>query len=116
VLPPRERAIAVRRVSEVFQIVREDIRPRMRGSPVRVEVRRDGNIVVRFENKYVRIAECQPVTQTAAKTAMPATGKKKAAPVGDKVHGKSKSKWMKGFWERPAPSLGKAIKISNATN
>jgi hypothetical protein len=27
-----------------------------------------------------------------------------------------KSKWMNGFWDRPAPSLKKAIEISNATS
>jgi transposase len=101
----------IRYDSRVFQIVREDIRPRMRRSPVRVEVRRDGTIAVRFESKYVRIAERQPALQTAAK---PAAQNKAKPPVGDKVHGKSK--WMKGFWERPAPSLRKAIKISNATS
>jgi transposase len=101
----------IRHDSKVLQIVREDIRPRMRGSPVRVEARRDGNVAVRFEGKYVRITEREPALQTTAK---PAAGKKAAPLVGDKVHGKSK--WMKGFWDRPAPSLRKAIKIANATS
>jgi len=61
----------------------------------RVGLRRDGNFVVRFEKQYVRIDRMSPVTQTAAKTAMPPQGEE-AAPVVTKVHGKSKSKWMKG--------------------
>jgi hypothetical protein len=100
----------IRHDNKVLQIIREDIRPRMRASPVRVEARRDGNIAVRFEGKYVRIAECQPAIQTAK----PASRKKATPAAGDKVHGKSK--WMNGFWDRPAPSLRKAIKISNATS
>jgi len=77
-------------------------------SSVRVETRRAGEIAVRFEGQYVRIVERQPASKTAAKVATSATGKA-AAPAG-------KSKWMNGFWERPAPSLNKAIRISNATS
>ena len=98
----------IRHATKIFQIVREDIRPRMRKASVRVETRRAGEIAVRFEGQYVRIAERQPASKTAAKVATSATGKA-AAPAG-------KSKWMNGFWERPAPSLNKAIRISNATS
>ena len=99
----------LRHATKVLQIVREDVRPRMRGSYVRVEARRNGEIAVRFEDRYVRIKECQP----APKTAAPAVAGKKAAKPS-KLAGKSK--WMSGFWERPAPPLHKAIKISNATS
>jgi hypothetical protein len=98
----------IRHATKIFQIVREDIRPRMRKASVRVETRRAGEIAVRFEGQYVRIAERQPASKTAAKVATSATGKA-AAPAG-------KSKWMNGFWEPPAPSLNKAIRISNATS
>jgi transposase len=93
---------------KVFQIEREDVRPRMRGSQIRVEARRNGEIAARFQDRYVRIGERQPAPKTAATT----VAGKKAKP---KKPGQ-KSKWMNGFWERPAPSLRKAIKISNATS
>lgn len=99
----------IRHGSKVYQIMREDIRPRMRGGAVRVEARRSGQIGVRFEDRYVRAVECQPARRTAA------------APLPRKNHKQTsqkreKSKWMKGFWERPSPSLSKALKISNAKN
>jgi hypothetical protein len=97
----------IRHDSKVFQIVREDIRPRMRKASVRVETRRNGEIAVRLEDHYVRIAECQPAPKAAA------TPTKKIARPNKPGE---KSKWMKGFWERPAPSLRKAIRISNATS
>jgi transposase len=99
----------IRHDTQVFQIEREDIRPRMRKASVRVETRRNGQIAVRFEDRYVRIAECQPAPKVAA---TPSAGKKPARPnpLGEK------SKWMDGFWKRPAPSLRKAIRISNATS
>ena len=99
----------LRHGTKVLQIVREDIRPRMRGSQVRVEARRSGEIAVRFEDRYVRIKECQP----APKTAAPAGAGKKA---GKPNQPGGKSKWMNGFWERPSPSLSQALKISNATS
>ena len=99
----------LRHDAKVLQIVREDVRPRMRGSQVRVETRRNGEIAVRFEDRYVRIKPCQP----APKTAAPAVAGKKAA---EPSKPGGKSEWMNGFWERPSPSLTKAIKISNATS
>jgi transposase len=95
--------------SKIFQIVREDVRPRMRKAPVRVETRRDGRVAVRFEGQYLRIEERQPAAKTATKVAAPAAGKKAPKPG-------RKSQWMSGFWDRPAPSMNKAIRISNATS
>jgi hypothetical protein len=95
--------------SKVFQIVREELRPRMRGAPIRVEARRNGAIAARFEDRYVQIVERQPA-QKAAPPATPSVAKKPSyKPAG-------KSQWMNGFWDRPAPTLTKAIKISNATS
>ncbi len=96
-----------RHESKVFQIVRQDIRPRMRGSQVRVEARRNGEIAVRFEDHYVEIVERQP----APKTAAPAVIAQKASKPNQAA---AKSKWMDDFWKRPSPSLRKAIRISNA--
>ena len=98
--------------SRILQIVREDIRPRMRGSRLRVETRRNGEVAARFEDRYVQLKECQPAPKTAT-TAVPKTTHKSAAPTKSKP---AKSKWMSGFFQRPSPSLKKAIKISNATS
>jgi len=99
----------IRHGGKLFQIVREDVRPRMRKAVVRVEARRNGAIAVQFEDRYLRIAECQPAPKTAAAT----KAAEKAAPANQPGE---KSKWMNGFWQRPSPSLKKAIRISNATS
>jgi transposase len=93
--------------TKILQIARGDIRPRMRGSHLRVETRRNGDIAARFEDRYVQLKECQPAVKTPA-TAVRKTTTKSGAP--------AKSKWMSGFFQRPSPSLQKAIKISNATS
>jgi hypothetical protein len=103
----------IRHKNKVLQIVREQIRPRMRGSPVRVETRRNGEIAVRFQSRYVQTKECQPALQ-AVLQASPPTGGKKTDRLGKTP--RAKSQWMNGFWDRPAPTLQKAIKISNATS
>lgn len=99
----------IRHGSKVFQITREDIRPRMRGAAVRVEARRSGEIGVRFEDRYVRAVECQPAPKAVAAPLSPKNRKQTSQTRG-------KSKWMEGFWERSSPSLSKALKISNATS
>jgi transposase len=105
----------IRHKSKVLQILRDQIRPRMRGAPVRVETRRSGEIAVRFESRYVQIVERQPASKVVAQTASPARGQTVAG-LGSRKKPQVKSKWMDGFWERPAPALLKAIKISNATS
>ena len=104
-------ADVAQRVRKLFQIVPEHIRPRVRGSHLRVETRRNGEIAACFEDCYVPIVECRPAPKTAAQTAVPEMSKKSAA-----SHKPVKSKWMKDFWNRPSPSLKKAIRISNATS
>ena len=95
--------------TKVLQIVREDIRSRMRLSSVRVEARRNGEIAVRFEDRYVQTRECLPAEKTAAASRAARKGAEPKKP-------REKSKWMQDFWKRPAPSLKRAIKVSNATS
>jgi transposase len=97
----------LRHSKRVFQIVREDIRPRMRGSVVRVEARRNGEIAVRFEDRYIRLEERQPAEKPIRAPAPEQPPNKTRKP-------RQKSTWMNGFWERPAPALHQALKISNA--
>lgn len=96
----------IRHNRKLYQIAREQIRPRMRGAAVRVESRRDGDIAVRFEDQYLQITPCEP-----APKANPRPARQTARP---KAPNAGKSKWMDGFWERPAPTLKQAIGISNA--
>jgi hypothetical protein len=98
--------------SKILQIARGDIRPRMRGSYLRVETRRNGDIAARFEDRYVQLKECQPAVKTPT-TAVRKTTTKSGTRAKSKP---AKSKWMSGFFQRPSPSLQKAIKISNATS
>ncbi len=93
---------------ETYQILRSDIRPRMRGARVRVEQRRSGTLAVRFENKYLQVQLCQP----AEKLRQSATTRPKKTSKGSS----GKSQWMKGFWDGPAPTLRQAIDIANATS
>jgi hypothetical protein len=98
--------------AKVFQILRGDVRPRMRGSSLRVEVRRNGEVAARFEDRYVELKECQPAAKTSTIAVRNAAAKSGASTSSKSV----KSKWMSGFFQRPSLPLGKAIKISNATS
>jgi transposase len=98
----------IRLDGETYQILRSDIRPRLRGARVRVEQRRDGTLAVRSENKYLHIQLCQP----AEKLRQPGPAQRKKISKGSP----GKSQWMKGFWDRPAPTLRQAIDIANATS
>jgi transposase len=98
----------IRHETKVFQIAREQIRPRMRGSRVRVENRRDGKVAVRWEDQYLNVALCEPAQPSQPKVA----ARKPTA----KAKPRAKSQWMNGFWDRPAPKLAEALRISNETS
>lgn len=104
----------IRHDTKVWQIAREDAKPRMRGAAVRVESRRNGHIAVRFEGRYVQITECKPAAKSVPHDSLPTA--KKTIPSTVVKKPRAKSQWMKGFRDRPAPSLKKAIQISNATS
>lgn len=74
---------------KIYQIARGDIRPRMRRQSVRVELRRDGALAVRFENRYLRVSECEtPPARKPSPRSHPS-----AKPVGQRP----RSPWMDGF-------------------
>lgn len=98
----------IRHNGKLFQIAAEHIRPRMRGGVVRVESRSNGEIAARIEDRYLKLTACSPARKTNAKP-----GKRHIQPRPPKP---VKSKWMDGFWKRPAPSLPHAIDIANATS
>lgn len=89
-----------------YQIPRHQVRTGMRGSPLRVEVRLDGTIAMRFHNEYLRVEICEPL-QRVAKPKPPAKPRRAAL---------RRSRWMEGFFDKPAPTLGHAIALANATS
>ena len=99
----------IRHDSKIFQIERVSVRPRMRGALVRMETRRNGEIAARFEGKYVKVSQREAAPKKLVKAPKPAASAKASGP-------RRKSKWMEHFWDRPAPSLKKALKLANATS
>jgi hypothetical protein len=74
--------------TKIWQIARNDIRAGLRGAIVRVEIRLDGSLAVRFGKHYLSVAECQPRPKVAA---TPQRRKRKPAVP------RAKSQWMKNF-------------------
>jgi len=73
---------------KIYQIARQDIRVGRRGAPVRIEVRLDGSLAMRFRSHYLVVTECAVRPKAVAaknKLRTPA-----AAP-------RPKSQWMKNF-------------------
>jgi len=50
----------IRFQGKIYQIARSDVRTGLRGGMVRIEVRLDGTVHARFQEKYLAIQECQP--------------------------------------------------------
>ena len=99
----------VRYDGKLYQIDRRDIGTGMRKAWVRLEERLDGTIAVQFQGRYVRVRRCAPPLRELAS---PKTTK--AEPPLPTGKPKGKSDWMKNFSVRSGPSLGQAIKVSNA--
>jgi hypothetical protein len=74
--------------NRIYRIARADIRAGLRGAQVRIEVRLDGSMAVRFRDRYVQVSECS----VRPKVVAPARGPKKrlSSP-------RPKSQWMKNF-------------------
>jgi hypothetical protein len=45
---------------KIYRIGRADVRPGLRGGHVRIEVRLDGSVHARFQERYLAIEECLP--------------------------------------------------------
>ena len=46
--------------NQTYQIARSDIRAGLRGADVRVEMRLDASMAVRFGKRYLTVTACQP--------------------------------------------------------
>jgi DNA-binding MarR family transcriptional regulator len=88
-----------------YQIAREDVRAGMKRQNLRVELRLDGELKARYENRYLSINECghKPVAQPEPSS----------KPVRKDHNAGGKSRWMNGFWDTPNPPLWQAIHIAN---
>jgi hypothetical protein len=73
--------------NKLYQIARADIRAGLRGAAVRVEVRLDTSLAVRFRGCYLAISECHPQPKVPS------------APTSRKpLASRPKSQWMKNFY------------------
>jgi len=84
-----------------YQIVRTEAQAGMRRQPVRVELRLDGALKARYQDRYVEIGECG----MRAIAAEPTVSK----PVRKDHNAGGRSNWMQGFFDRPSPPLWKSI-------
>jgi hypothetical protein len=84
-----------------YQIARDHAQAGMRHQRVRVELRLNGELHARYQQRYLSIAEC------GARVAAPAPAVRKLVRKDHNAGGKST--WMQGFFDRPNPPLWKAI-------
>jgi hypothetical protein len=75
---------------QTWQIAREGIRAGLRGADVRVEVRLDGSMAVRFRESYLVVSQCQPRPKVPSPKVTAGRARKPAAP-------RAKSRWMENF-------------------
>ena len=91
--------------NKTYQIARRDIRAGLRGADVRVELRLDGSMAVRFGKHYLEIGQCQLRPKVSSPKEAARRARKPAAP-------RAKSQWMKNFHltrpEKTALSAGAA--------
>jgi len=87
--------------SRRYQIAREHAQAGMRHQQLRVELRLNGELQVRYQGRYLHIAECGARVASA-----PITERK---PIRKDYNAGGKSSWMQGFFDRPSPPLWKAI-------
>ena len=83
-----DNAYAIRFDNKIYQIARKDIRAGLRGAKVRIEVRLDGSLEVRFGSVYLEVSECFERPK-----AVPAVKKQKKASLAPRP----KSQWMNNF-------------------
>jgi transposase len=84
-----------------YQIARDHAQAGMRHQRLRLELRLNGELHARYQQRYLNIAEC------GARGAAPAPALRKPARKDHNAGGKST--WMQGFFDRPSPPLWKAI-------
>ena len=84
-----------------YQIEREQVQAGMRHQRLRIELRLDGELKARYQQRYLSIAACQ------GRVAAPEPAARKPARKDHNAGGKST--WMQGFFDRPTPALWKLL-------
>ena len=84
-----------------YQIARDHAQAGMRHQRLRVELRLNGELHARYQERYLNITEC------GALAAPVESAMRKPARKDHNAGGKST--WMQGFFDRPSPPLWKAI-------
>jgi transposase len=84
-----------------YQIQREQVQAGMRRQRLRVELRLDGELKARYQQRYLTIEEC------GARTAAPVPAARQPPHKDHNAGGKSN--WMQGFFDRPTPPLWRLI-------
>jgi hypothetical protein len=84
-----------------YQIARAEAQAGMRRQRLRVELRLDGELKVRYQDRYLNIEECGVKVVVSEP--------KERKPVRRDHNAGGKSSWMQGFFDRPSPPLWKAI-------
>jgi hypothetical protein len=91
--------------NKIYKIARRDVRAGLRGANVRIEVRLDGSLAVRFRSHYLVMTECSMPPKAAP--AVKKLRKSATAP-------RPKSQWMKNFHlTRPDKTALSAIPTSS---
>jgi len=86
-----------------YRILPEDIVPRLRGSAVRVEHRRDGSLAMSFEGKSLRFELCAPTQKPTVALDQPTRDRKATLR-------SPQTSWGKNYNRMPDIPLGKAAK------
>jgi hypothetical protein len=90
---------------KIYQIVRADIRPGLRGATVRMEERLDQNVWVRFRDRYLTVSVCAPLARPQSP---PARQHIQRMP---RAFARPPSRpWMEGFNLKHSPPLWKVLK------
>lgn len=89
-----------------YQIARAAVQAGMKRRSVRLELRLDGTLQARYEGRYLDIFECGEKPPAVA-PAPPSRAVRKDHNAG------GKSRWMRGFFDRPGPPLWQAVRESN---
>jgi transposase len=95
-----------------YVIDKGSMRTGLRGAMVRLERRLDGTLAMRFKDCYLDVELCTEPVKTAQ------AGKPKPAEINSakRAAARRKSTWMKGFFDKPSPTIKDAIRIANATS
>lgn len=76
--------------NQTYQIARSDVGAGLRGADVRVEIRLDTSLAIRFGKRYLTVTACQPQPKVSMPKATVKPARKTAGP-------RAKSQWMKNF-------------------